>query len=163
MKVTPTTTLQEVKDWLNAKFGIVPTECPACRQNVHKYPRPIHGSMVKLLIELYRLDRQKQDYYHVSDIYKALTKKKNGSDDFSKFSRWGMIVQKKKMPGQLGRTSGYWAITPKGRDFVEGKIRVPRAVYMFNKISRGFTPETVDVKEALGSVFDYEQMMAGLI
>ena len=154
--LTDSDTLKEAKAFLRENWEAGAT-CPCCTQNVKKYPRPIHGSMAYLLIRLYKLDRNNPDYYHVTQIYDK--GKSNGSDDFSKFQVWGMIEQRTKEDGQKGRTSGYWKITEKGRQWVRGEITVPSHAYMFNKKCYGFSEDGVTIREALGIKFDYEELI----
>lgn len=155
-------TIQEAKDFIFAdeNFKGKGSLCPCCGQNVRLYPRPIHASMARLLINLYRLDYRESTYYHVSQIFGVTKHYKNGSDDFAKFKVWGMIVQKPKQEGQKGRTSGYWRITEKGKQFVRGEIRVPSSAMMYNKKFYYFDESRYfDIRDALNKQFDYRELM----
>lgn len=154
-----TATLGEVKAELREHWKTDGIVCAACTQLVNLYPRPIHSTMVYLLVRLFLLDRARPDFYHVKDIYDH--RAGNGSNDFAKFKMWEMIEQKPKVKGQKGRTSGFWRITEKGKAFVRGEITIPLHALVFNKKCYGFSGQTVSIQEALGIKFDYDQLMKG--
>ena len=153
-------TVEEAKQHLRDNW-LAGTKCPCCNQNVKLYERKIDGRCAKSLIELYQFDDQRPDYYHVGDLptyYK-------GGGDFAKLRFWGLIEEKPKDPDDsTRRTSGFWRITDRGRDFVEGRITVPRTVMIYNRKFYGYEDEkdVVSIKQCLGTQFNYEETMKPL-
>jgi len=123
--------IKEAKQYLkdNWQKGV---ECPCCRQLVKLYKRPMHHSMLRMLINLYLLDRTKSDYYHLTQIIGEL--KLTGTTDFAILTYWGFIIRRKNTGGERGRTSGMWLITPKGKQFVENRISVPRKAKLMQEL-----------------------------
>lgn len=133
-------------------------DCPCCNQLVKLYNRKLYSTPAAYLVNLYRLDRKnpKQVYWHVTEIQKVII----GGGDFSKLMYWGLITeQPKDEDDDSKRTSGYWAITDKGRDFVRGKITVPSHVRLFDGKSYGFTGKQVTIHHVLGNKFNYAELM----
>jgi len=55
--------------------------------------------------------------------------------------------------------SGIWRATDKGRDFVNGTIRVPKKVYIYNDVVEAWSPESANIGECFGEFFDYQDAM----
>lgn len=144
-------TLEEAKQLLrdNWKAGV---ECPCCSQNVKQYSRPLHTTMALTLI---RLNNLGEGYHHVKKIVKGISD--TGTNDFSKLRYWGLIVEQKNDTEK--RTSGSWAITHKGRQFVNGELAIQKNVLLYNKKSYGLEGEPVTIMEVLGNKFDYQELM----
>lgn len=133
------------------------TDCPCCGQHVKLYSRPMHYMMVAGLIQLYNLDKKKPGYYHVSELSIGQTYTSIG--DFAKLKYWGLIEQKPKDPKENKRTSGYWRITQRGVQFVLGQRTEHERVLIFNKKNLGLTGDKIDIKQALGGRFNYNELM----
>lgn len=133
------------------------TDCPCCGQLVKLYSRPMHYTMGAMLIRLYRLSQKDSGYHHVKDIAAGISD--TGTNDFSKLKYWGLIEQMPKDPKENKRTSGYWRITQRGVQFVLGQRTEHERVLIFNKKNLGLTGDQIDIKQALGERFNYNELM----
>jgi len=130
--------------------------CSCCGQNVKLYPRSISGHQAKMLCKLYRLCDGNSRYHHRSLITK------DNSGDLAKMAFWGLIEEgvnedvKKK-------NSGNWRITERGRLFARGEIRIPRTVFIFNKLKREESSNVVSIHDVWKERFDYRELMGYLI
>jgi hypothetical protein len=147
-------TIIEAKQYLRDNFeqGV---KCPCCKQNVKLYNRKLHTVMALMLVKLYKLDQIENGYHHISNYMVT----KSGTNDFSKLRYWGLVTEKSADDSTIGRTSGYWAITHKGKEFVRGNITVPSHVQLFDGKKYGESDKYITISDALGSKFDYREMM----
>lgn len=146
-------TIEEAKQQLrdNWEQGL---DCPCCGQFVKLYNRKLHTVMALMLIKLYKLG---EGYHHIRDFIVTPT----GTNDFSKLRYWGLVAEMPKDESDSSkRTSGFWAVTTKGTDFVHGKQSVPSHVQLFNSKKYGFTGDQITIREALGNEFNYQELMA---
>lgn len=151
------TTLPNAKKYLEQNYE-KGCECPACCQMVKLYKRPLNAPMAAGLISLYK--KGNGNFMHITDILDGL-KGSNGGGDFAKLRYWGFIEEEAN-DDSAKRTSGSWKITPRGKEFVENKMKVPSHVHLYNGKRRGFAQETVvSVISALGKHFDYAELMNG--
>ena len=72
--------------------------------------------------------------------------------DYSVLKHWGLIHKDKSK-------TNAWRITAKGILFVDGNIGVQKKVKLYNNKSYGFEGETISIMTALGSKFNYEELM----
>lgn len=152
-----TSTIEEGKQYLrkNWEKGV---PCPCCGQMVKLYTRHIYARMALDLIDLYKLDRNNPNqYFHITEIE---GNRRSGGGDFAKLVYWGLVVEQKN-DDETKRTSGYWAITKKGRDFVNIKITVPKSVKIFDGKFFGYSEKHVTIRDSLGKKFDYSELMFG--
>ena len=73
--------------------------------------------------------------------------------DWAKLRHWGLIERRPGKRGDGWKWSGYWRLTQRGRDFVDGLIKVPKQIFIFKK-QLVFKPDQglqVTIKEALGA------------
>ena len=146
-------TIKEAKQHLRANFKHKGTNCPCCGQFVKLYKRKLGSVMARTLIQLYKMDKE---FNHVREIVKGISE--TGTNDFSKLAYWGLIDEMSN-DSLAKRTSGFWRITPKGRQFVERKITVNQYALIYNRLCEGFSVETINISEALGKKFNYNELM----
>lgn len=130
--------------------------CPCCGQLVKIYKRIIYSSMAYDLTFLYKLSKKNNntEYFHVKDF----CKKTRGGDN-AKMVFWGLIEE---LPNtdDAKKNSGYWRITKKGKDFVENKISIQKAILCYNSEFLGFADDGyVNIKSCLGKKFNYSELM----
>lgn len=131
--------------------------CPCCGQFARRYKRTIYSSQVKQLISLYKLNRDLG--WHLF-FHRTVVVRTANNNDLALLRHWGLLeLEPNADPGK--KDSGNFRITKLGRQFVEQKIRVPRACFQYNDTVEGFTEETIDCREALKQRFDYDQLMNG--
>lgn len=130
-------------------------DCPTCGRHAQIYRRKFHSSMALQLIQLHRLGGAK-DYIHAS---KLIMPGVTGSGDFSKAKYWGLIHPKPATDEEPGKASGMWILSDAGEQFVRGTLRIPSEVLVFDDRVEGQSAETISIQEALGSKFNYHELM----
>lgn len=145
-------TIQEAQDYIiaNREKGAA---CPCCGRFCKLYPRKLHSEMAIFLIKLVRQHKLTSDWVHVRRIVITTTK---ASTDGIYLIHWDLIVRK-------SGSSGLYKPTEKGIDFAMRLVRVPRQVFVFRNQPVGFSSDDVDIVEALGDKFDYQQLMSGKV
>lgn len=154
--IGPENTIKEAKDFLreNYKEGC---ECPACGQTVKLYKRKLNSAMAYGLILLTRC--QEQGYFHIEDFLKTQECPSSIRGDIPKLRYFGLIQAMKTTETGGPAKAGYYIVTQKGRDFVDGKLTVPKSVNLYNNKQYGFSEDHVNIKRALGSKFNYNELM----
>ncbi len=130
------------------------THCPVCDQFCKRYKRAFFSTPCRALIALYRLDANNnlRGKHHGRDIYRMA----NIKPGVSALQMVGYF----QLATYQGAESGFWAITERGRLFVEGKAQVPKYVLLYNDRVLGFdASEMIGVDEALGKHFNYSELM----
>ena len=167
--VTATTTLEEAKRWLRARFG-KGAACPACNQFVKCYRRPLNKSMayVLLLIARYyrRVEVKSDAWLHVPSYVAevAIGNPRRAAavrGDWAKLKFWGLIEEKPDVRADGSPRVGYWRMTPLGRQFVAREVKVPSHIYIYNgePLQRA-VEEQITIDDALGTEFSYAEIMA---
>lgn len=155
-KPTADSTLADSQQWLQERLEKGQT-CPCCKQFAKIYKRPINGVSAYSLIRLYWECHYTDDYVHIAKITPPHMA---GGGDFAKLVYWDLVEEMPKGEGVTEkRTSGFWKITEKGRQFVDGEITVPSHVRLYDGKSLGLVGGQVGIKEVLGNKFDYAELM----
>lgn len=130
-------------------------DCPTCGRHAQIYRRKFHSSMALQLIRLYRLGGTAH-YIHAS---KLILPEVSGAGDFSKAKYWGLIHP--QVPNSRAETkcSGNWMLSVAGLEFVQGRHRIPREVFVFDDEVQGQSAETISITEALAGKFNYHELM----
>ena len=145
-------TLEEAQQFLRDNWDEGAT-CPCCKQFVKMYKHKINGIATSDLIRLYRLSKGNVGQpFHVSKF----SQDRGGA--FAKLAHWG-LVETEVNDNTKKRTSGMWSLTYKGLEFVKGDITVPEKIALYNKKAYGSSEKQVDIRTALGTKFDYEELM----
>ena len=155
-------TLADAAAWVmeQHKKGAV---CPCCGQLAKRYKRKLNSSMAYALLLISRYFRTHSEWLHVPEyleqVCTAGPTKRGG--DWAKLVHWGLIVAKDDETRADGsRRIGFYKMTPKGMDFVQGRIRVPRYAYLYAQKCIAMSPEDTSISEALGDRFDYGELMS---
>lgn len=124
--------------------------CPCCNRYVKRYRRKLHAEMSSFLCKLYRADRNAAVTGGLFDArdFEPFTAK--ASTDATYLVHWGLLLNPK---------TGCYSITQKGKDFVEGRIRVPLKIHMLCGDLEGFSVEDTSIQESLGSRFNINELM----
>lgn len=149
-------TVEQAKEFLRSNWT-KGTDCPCCGQYVKLYKRKLNSGMAYGLIEAYKLS--KTDWFHVNDLLDR--KIAMAQLEVPRLKYWGLVEHKDNNDNPNTKTSGYWRVTQRGRDFVEANISVPKHVYVYNGKDRGFSDERTTINEALGNKFNYDELMLG--
>lgn len=148
--VTVNDTIQAGKNWLRARLD-KGERCPLCEQHAQTYKRKINSGMARSLIHMYRLSGL--NWVHVRQIGAA-------SREEGKLAYWGLVEEQTGV-GMHGGRAGYWRVTTKGQAFLTGGLKVPKYAKVYNGRVLGFDGGPVTIRDALGTKFNYEDLMAG--
>ena len=149
--VSTSDTIAAGKRWLRAKLDDG-APCPLCGQHAKMYKRKINAGMAHSLIHMYRTNGL--GWVHVKVIGAR-------SREEGKLAYWG-LVEEQKTKGTHGGRAGYWRVTSKGELFLRGRISVPKYAKVYNGKVYGFEGGPVMIKDALGTQFDYQELMRGI-
>jgi hypothetical protein len=137
--------------------------CPCCGQLVKLYPRQIYWGMAKGLIELYHLNCSAPGWHHIRELKSASKRSVYDLSDFSKLKYWGLIIPCPVNDNPKTKSAGLWLITEKGILFAENRLRVEKYAHVYNDNVEYFAGPMVGIEEALGSDFDYRDLMGYLL
>ena len=128
----------------------VGVECPCCGQFAKEYRRKLNSAMALYLIRLCKLTG---GYHHISEIGLV-----TGGGDFAKLKYYGFIEEEIN-ENTAKRTSGVWKLTPEGRAFARNESTVTSHFRIYNSKLLGFSGEQINIIDALGQRFNYEELM----
>lgn len=151
--ITSSTPLAHLKVWLRERADAGAT-CPVCEQNVKVYRRKINSGMARSLIQMYRAGGL--EFIHVPTAIGARSREEG------KLAYWALVEEEKVRRPDGGR-AGYWRVTELGELFILGKVSMPKYARVYNGRVLSLLPaEQVTIKDALGTKFDYHELMMGL-
>lgn len=134
--------------------------CPCCGQFVKEYTRKLNSSMARVLILIYQSG--KLDFFHIENYLKSLNKGDLRAD-FHKLRYWGLLKKKIENREDGSTRNGFYKISPMGIMFVEGKTTVHENILIFNNEFKGFIGRQINIFEAIGNKFSYEELMSKTI
>jgi hypothetical protein len=124
--------------------------CECCGRPVATYQRSIYDVMAATLIEA-AVSTEPGEWFHLPTLSRM------GGDN-AKMRFWGLIEEEMQLDPDKGR-SGWWRVTPLGRQFVNMDTTVPRYVDVrLNKVLQ-FHGGAVTITDVLGESFDYKTLM----
>lgn len=152
MTVGDSTPVSVARQWVrdHADDGV---DCPVCTQLAKVYRRKIHAAMARDLIIARRVAGP--DWFHVR------TTLGHDGGDFAKLACWSLIVEYDAVRDDGGR-AGWWRITDRGRAYVLDQLRVPKYARIYDGRLLNLTGDLVGVRDALGTRFRYDDLMAGI-
>lgn len=127
--------------------------CPCCTQRAQVYKRSIHSSMARGLIKLYRRPPH-TDFHEI-----ALFMEHRELADFAKLAYWDLVLEQPSVRADGSTRTGFWQITPLGAAFVEGTEAVAKYARIYDGRCLGLTGPGVTIKDALGTRFNYAELM----
>lgn len=127
--------------------------CPTCGRFVKRYRRKLHAEMARFLIKLYRetIKNPGKTWFLTRKLYPESIK---AATDGSYLVHWGLVER------EDGR-SGSYRITRRGKTFAAGDSTVRKKIVMLCGNFEGFDGPRIDIHQALGSKFDYYELMHG--
>lgn len=155
MNFLDTMTLGEAREQLRALVEDG-HRCPCCSQYAKVYRRKIHSGMAFALILMWRHSRD--EWLYKPDVLRGIG---SSSRDESLIRYWGLIEEETELRPDGGR-SGWWRVTLAGGDWVRGFTRISKYALVYDGRCLGFRGERVSIREALGSKFNYDELMEGL-
>jgi hypothetical protein len=149
-------------DQANTQHGGI---CPCCDRFTKVYERCFNRAMAEALIWLYsETKRGKADsngYVNIGDAAPRHVMRNGGS---LASGRWWGLVEKLALDDddEIRHSSGTWKITPRGIDFVEGKISIPSHVRTYNAANIGNSDTLTTISKSLKRPFNYSELMEGV-
>lgn len=145
-------TLAEARDTLQEQAQGDGAHCPCCGQFAKVYRRKINAGHAITLITLYRAVDMGWGHLATYDL----------SREASKLAYWGLIEEESDRRDDGGR-SGWWRITTPGFLFLQNRITVPKYALIYDgQLLKLDDTERVSITDALGTRFDYTELMAGI-
>jgi hypothetical protein len=137
-------------------------ECPCCGRFAKLYKRGITSTMARFLIWIDKESGAGRPWISPADKHKELAAANVlvSGGDHAKLRYWGLL-EEMPLEGEDGakKSSGYWRITERGREFVNDKLEVPQYAHLlFGKVV-DFSESTTHISKALGKHFNYRELM----
>lgn len=151
--VTPNDTIAAGKAWLRSVLE-KGAACPLCGQHAKLYKRKINAGMAHALIVMW-LHADTEWFYLPS-----ITSRWQGRDEAG-LRYWGLIEESTEKRDDGGR-AGWWRVTDKGIAFLKNQLNVPTYALVYNGRGFGFEGDAVSIRDALGTKFNYEDLMRGV-
>lgn len=146
-------TLEEAKEWLRERIDDG-ARCPCCTQYAQVYRWSLYGGAAAMLIRLYRAGGT------VSFVESKSVKYPGQGGDVTRLRLWSLVEEEPERRADGGK-SGYWRVTELGEQFVHGWTTIPKYAYVFDGRLLRVDGPPVDIVDALGTKFDYNQLMQG--
>lgn len=155
-------TLDEARDWLRDRIDDG-TTCPLCAQHAKVYRRTITAPMALALIAIYRKAPIGTwvDVPALAATMRTGSKRPTGGDE-AKTRYWGLLEAMPDAKRDDGSTrTGWWRLTGRGADFVRGDLLVPKHARIYDGRLLGLDDSAgvIGIRDALGSRFDYDELM----
>ena len=131
--------------------------CPCCNQFVKEYCRTFNSNMAIALLFLYR--NAYRGYIHLENEMIEQGHKRCG--DASYLRHYGLIEPLTGKREDGSKRNGYYKITGRGMLFCELKTTVQENFLIFNNSLEGFKGKEITIIDALGTKFDYQNLMTG--
>jgi hypothetical protein len=153
--------LEEARQWVQHRLRDGVT-CPCCQQYCRVYRRKLNSTMALALVLIYQYFKANRNakWLHVAAF---LVKVKRDSSiaggDVVKLRYWGLLERALGEREDGSDRIGRYRITELGKQFVEGRIAVPRYVYLYNQMLLRLSEEMTTIREALGDRFSYDELM----
>ena len=148
-----TRTVDEAARWVrdNRDEGVT---CPCCDQLAKVYRRPINSGMAVSLITMYRTARQ--EWQHIPTTIGGKSREEG------KLRYWSLVEEQRTVKRDDGGRAGFWRVTDLGAAFVLGRVTVPKYARIYNKVCLALEGEQVTIQDALGTKFNYMELMHGV-
>lgn len=131
--------------------------CPHCGQFCKRYYRHFNSNMALALIILYR--NKEKGFIHLEKTMKDAGYNRCGDASYLRHYRLIERLEKDREDGSP--RNGMYKITGTGIMFAEGKSKVKAKFIIYNNKHEGFEGDEITIQDALGSKFDYRQLMDG--
>lgn len=129
--------------------------CPHCGHKSIEYLRKLNSNMAYTLLSLYR--HKVFSFVHVEKFLKEHGYPRSG--DFHKLVHWGFIEKKSGEKEDGNPDNGFYKITGRGIMFAESKATAKEIALIMDNEFKGFAGRDIDIKDALGTKFNYNELM----
>ena len=130
-------------------------KCPCCRRwgKINGYQ--INSTQTRGMIWMLKNFR-KNAWVDLAKAPKWILRSKS----MATLHHWGLLEAKPKKDDEDKRASGLWRLTPRGHDFIRRRTTMPKYAFVFDNRLIKVSKEQVDVVQALGKKFSYEELMS---
>ena len=128
-------------------------DCPCCGQRAQRYRRHISGKMAADLIRCYKA--KGTDWFYVPEILDG------HPGDFAKLAYWELIEARPGEREDGSNRTGWWRVTPRGREFVLNRETVPYTALIYDGEVEGHEGPAKTIRDCLGKRFRYDELMRG--
>lgn len=128
--------------------------CPLCTQNVKVYRRKVSSNMAAMLIRMWR--EGGREYVYLPDLRRG-----NDGMDQTVMQFFGLIEEEKTRREDGGR-AGWWRVTDLGDAFLHARGVIRKYAHVYNGRCLRLSGDSVTIRTALGTKFNYEELMAGV-
>ena len=131
------------------------TTCPVCDRYVKVYRRRLNSEMARFLIKLVYAYKRYPRYYTMRELYPGNNK---SASDGVYLLHWG-LVERSDTVNEAQAPAGSYRPTDKGLRFAHNNEYVPTHVHLLNNQVVGWAVKCTNIRTALGSKFNYEELM----
>ena len=129
--------------------------CQNCGSYVKRYRRSFNGNMALALLLLCKFNIRK--FVKVEDFLIKNGQKRCG--DFSYLTHYGFLEKQIGNREDGSGRNGYYRITDAGIDFAMGRSTAAAKFIMLHGKCQGFEGDQINIRQALGKKFDYDELM----
>lgn len=130
--------------------------CPVCDRYLRVYKRAFNANMAMFLKSL--VINSVMEASGGGDGYIHYSKCNYTGRDYTCLQYWGLAETMKDEEGKK-KMSGYWKPTSSAFKFIKGETKVSKYVFTLNGDVLSFAEEKVSFEDALGTPFNYKDMM----
>lgn len=133
--------------------------CPCCDQFIKVYNRKLNSAMAYSLILIHRYFQRPdaEEWLHVERYLKP--RPQIDCHDFPKLRFWNLLKAMQGTRDDGSKRMGFYKITDLGIRFAQNQSRLPKRAAIVIDTAIGFSDETTNIVEALGSRFNYLELM----
>jgi len=148
-------TLKELRDLWSATIQKDGGYCPCCDRWGKIYRRSMNATMARQLMWLVQAPDRGDEWVHVPSTAPAWLLR---TQQLATLQLWN-LVQGAPSTTKLA-SSGLWKPTDRGVAFAKNMLSVKKYVYVYNNAAVDFEGEEITVVDALGSKYNYQEIMA---
>jgi len=148
--------LPQRAQWFNGTITEDGGYCPCCDRFGKQYKRRMNSTMAASLIWLHNVG---EGWINVPNVAPKWVVRTN---QLSTLKWWGLIERMAAEPGSKVKHTGLWRVTPEGALFAMGVTTAPAWVVTYNDEPIKFSEEQIRIEDALGTDFDYREVMSRL-
>lgn len=151
--------LKDMKDYVesNVNRGVI---CPCCENLVKVRKETMIARIAKAMVLMYKytMERKPEDgWIHLSSVFLKEYRQDSYGLSTTKAKYFGLIEPKRNLNGS--KVNGVWRLTDRGKEFVKGKITVPKSVIIFRDEIYGYSEKVFRIEDAFGEMFSLDEVM----
>ncbi len=131
--------------------------CTCCNQFVKLYRRKVNAEQARSLIWLVRFASQERRWINLAREAPRFVIENR---ELPRLWYWGLVEQHREVP-KGKRTSGLWRPRLPAIGYTHLRLSIPKYALIFDKTLYGFEGPRLNIKSALGTKFDYYELMRG--